>query len=301
MCCHGGSEIVGEAVGGAVDDVCRAEIAEQRLLRRAAHDIDERDAVGGADFDKHLPEIRGGSGVDECAVPLGAHQFDEGKRGQRINEARRAIARERAVGQRHAHRGGQATVIGKARTAEQRDGAPEQCLRRRGRARRNDDTAAFIADGQRLADARRHRTHARRRDVSGDERLILPRARTQRRDVGGAEHEPEIGRVDRRGLHPDDDIARARLGQGQRAEPGFELGIRGDARDHGQCGSGKIGGHDRRSGLSSLSLWSAVLQKGGVREQHLVGRATMLHFGTNIEMFSSDDHGKCHKNVVTGS
>ena len=77
----GGGDDVGEPVHevrrARDDHVLGANGAQQLLLVRAAHDIDERYAVLPADPHQHLAEVRRGGGVHQPDVAFRAHRLDE--------------------------------------------------------------------------------------------------------------------------------------------------------------------------------------------------------------------------------
>ena len=83
-------------------DVLRADAAQDLDLLRAAHDVDQGDAVLEADPVEHLAEVGGGGGVHERGVALAAHRLDHAERGQRVDEAGRAVGRRGALRQRQA-------------------------------------------------------------------------------------------------------------------------------------------------------------------------------------------------------
>src|ERR1700722_12693226 len=67
-------QIFHEGRRGGIDDVFRPDLAQDIDLLRAAHDIDETDAVLEADLVEHLPKVGRGCRMDErlmCVAPPG--------------------------------------------------------------------------------------------------------------------------------------------------------------------------------------------------------------------------------------
>jgi len=81
------------------------------------------------------------------------HGFHKAKRRQRIDKARRAIARAGALGQRHYHLEWQSAILRIHGPTQHRDGLAHQRLCFGRVSGRNDNPAAFIAERQRIADA----------------------------------------------------------------------------------------------------------------------------------------------------
>ena len=89
---------------GGIDDMLGADLAQDVGLLRAAHDVDEADAVLEADLVEHLAEVGGGRGMHQRLVALAPHGLGHAERGQRIDEAGGAVGRRRAGRQRQARR-----------------------------------------------------------------------------------------------------------------------------------------------------------------------------------------------------
>ena len=64
----------------------RALRAQHLGLGRAADHVHKRYAVSEAEAVQHLPEIRGGGGVNQGLMALPPHGFDHAERSQRIDE-----------------------------------------------------------------------------------------------------------------------------------------------------------------------------------------------------------------------
>ena len=124
-------EVVEEALRRRVADVHRALVAQELRLLVAAHDVDELDRVGETQPVEHLAEVGGGRGVDQRRVSLAPHRADHAERGERVDEARRALFGCHAVGQGQDLRHVDAPVLGVRRPAEHADRSAEQCLGRR--------------------------------------------------------------------------------------------------------------------------------------------------------------------------
>ena len=135
-----------------------------------AHDVHERDAVRDAQLVQHLAEIRCGGGVHERLVALGLHGLDHAERGERVHETGGAFARASfppaAAG---TERDGHAAVLGVHAAAHAGDGAAQQRLGGRRRARLHDDSGAFVAHGHGLVEARSHGGHESLGDVGCDD------------------------------------------------------------------------------------------------------------------------------------
>ena len=86
------------------------------------------------------------------------------------------------------------------RAAEHADALADQ--RARVLARRDHRARALVADGQRLAEPRLEHPHPLRRHLQRQRRTLGGAARLHRRQVGGAEQQPEIAGIDRRRLDP---------------------------------------------------------------------------------------------------
>ncbi len=223
-----------------------ADVAQDLGLRLAAHDVDERDAVLEAYLLQHLAEIGGGGGVYQRGVAFTAHGLGHAKRGQRIDEAGRALRRRGASGQdQHVGRF-QRAVLRVHRAADSRDGLAQQRLGVR--ARLDYLAGAFIAGGQRLADASGHgaaigfwyrRRHFRVRAGAGEFRAL---------HVGRTEQQADVGWIDRRRGDADHDLVRSRLGDGDLLKRQFEFAAVLDERAQLQAF------HDVLPGCSGLSL-----------------------------------------------
>ena len=118
------------------------------------------DAVGEADPLQHLAEVRRRRGVHERGVALHPHRLDHAERGQRVDEARRALRRVGAVGQRQAQHRRHAAVLGVRRAADDADRPAEQRLRFVRRPGGDHDAGALVADRHRLAAAAGQAAHA---------------------------------------------------------------------------------------------------------------------------------------------
>jgi hypothetical protein len=79
--------------------VDRPDIAQYPGLLGAAHDVDQADAVGGADPHEHLPDTGSSGGVDEGVVALGAHRLKHQEGGERVDEQRCSLGGADIVGQ----------------------------------------------------------------------------------------------------------------------------------------------------------------------------------------------------------
>ena len=80
-------------VGAVVShDVLGAEAAQQLRLLGAAHDVHQRDPSCEADLVQHLTQVRGRRRVHERGVAFEPHGLDHAERGQRVDEAGRALA-----------------------------------------------------------------------------------------------------------------------------------------------------------------------------------------------------------------
>jgi hypothetical protein len=186
--------------------VLGANGAQQLLLVRAAHDIDERYAVLPADPHQHLAEVRRSGGVHQPDVAFRAHRLDEGERGQRIDEAGGAVAGRGPGRQRQAARDGQALVLRVHRAAETGDPPAEQCLRGCRRAGLHHEAGTLVADRQRLPDAGRHRAQCRGR-YARDEHRALRRACDHRGGkVRRTDQHAQVRWIDRTRLDPDHDV-----------------------------------------------------------------------------------------------
>jgi hypothetical protein len=219
----------------------RADTLQQFDLRRAAHDVDERDIVLGTDLDEHLAEVRRRRCVDDRVMTLHPHGFGESKAGERIDEAGCPIDRIGAVGQRHCHLNGKAAIFSIHLAAKQCDGLAHQSLRLGRRPRLDDDAAPFVADRERIADPARHRAHAGRRNIGRDHRQVVAGAGARGAHVGTTEQQAEIGRIDRRGENLHQHLVRLGLGHRAAFEIDFELALRLGEREHRQIGFGQIG------------------------------------------------------------
>src|SRR5204862_4992877 len=94
------------------DHVLGADVGEDLGLFGAAHDVDQIDPVLEADLDQHLAQVRGRGGVDQGGVVLQPHALDHGKRGQRIDEAGRAVGGAGVRRQGQGGGGGDDAVLG---------------------------------------------------------------------------------------------------------------------------------------------------------------------------------------------
>ena len=78
--------------------VLGADRSQQRLLLRPAHDVDQAYAVLDADLVEHQAEVGCGGRMHKGGVAFAPHRLDHAERGQRVDEARCAFGRGRAVG-----------------------------------------------------------------------------------------------------------------------------------------------------------------------------------------------------------
>ena len=202
-------QIVHEGRRGGIDDMLRADLAQDLGLLGAAHDIDEGDAVLEADLVEHLPEIGGGRRMHQRLVAFAPHGLGHAERGQRIDEAGGAVGRRRACRQRQAVGRLEGAVLRIHRAADHRDGLAHQRLGRVRRSGPDDDAGALVADRHRFIEPSRHRPHRRFRHFRGDHGRILGAGRLGGGHIGGADQKPEVGRIDRRRLDADHDLVGA--------------------------------------------------------------------------------------------
>ena len=96
------------------------------------------DAVGDAEPVEHLPEVGRRSGVHQRGVTFAPHRADHAERGQRVDEARRALHRRHAGGQLQALRDLDAPVlrVHRSRRARRRSCRAAPARRRTHRRRR---------------------------------------------------------------------------------------------------------------------------------------------------------------------
>jgi hypothetical protein len=88
--------------------------------------------------------------------------------------------------------------------AEDRHRLAHQPLRLRRGPRAHDHAGALVADGHRLVQAGGEAGHRRRRDAGGDDGVVGRAGCLGRAQVGAGEQQALVGRIDRRGLHPDE-------------------------------------------------------------------------------------------------
>lgn len=169
-------------------------------------------------------------------MTLSPHRLDHAQCSERIDEAGRAFGRLRPGGQRQTLRDLERAVLRIHRAAEHGDGLAKQRLRRVRGACLNHQAGAFIADWHGFIDARRHRTHQLLRNRRADDRIGAGAAHFRGTHVRGAEHQAEIGWIDRRGFDAHDDF----VGRGRRdwntAQRDFELAALSDERAKLQTG-----------------------------------------------------------------
>ena len=86
-------------------DVRRAERSQQRRLLGLAHDVDERRSPSSMQSLISIwPRLDAAAVCTSARVAFAPHGLDHAERGQRIDEARRAVGRRRALGQQQALR-----------------------------------------------------------------------------------------------------------------------------------------------------------------------------------------------------
>ena len=114
----------------------------------------------------------------------------------------------------------------------------------------NDDACAFIADRHGFIEP--GGDHAQRGfgDFRGDDGQVLRAGDNRGREVGGAEQEAEVGRVDRRALDADNDFVRGRIGVGEFHQREFEFAGFADLR-------AKLDVLERHGGFSLLGVFWA--------------------------------------------
>ncbi len=117
-------------------------------------DVDQLHTVGQTDAIQHLAEVRCGGGVNERGMAFRSHRLDHRKRGERVDETRRALRWGCAVGKVDQHHRRHSSVLGVGGAANDCHQVTNQCLRVRRGARGNDDATALVAHRHRLADAR---------------------------------------------------------------------------------------------------------------------------------------------------
>jgi hypothetical protein len=161
-----------------------------------------------ADPDQHLAQIRCGGGVDQRLVPFAAHRIDKAERGQRIDESRRALLGAGTVGQDQARARIDHPILRVHRAGYRRDHFAQQRLRLGLVARRDHRAGAFVADRHRRAEPRLHRAHRGRRHRSDDP----PGRIVGIGEIGRAEQQAKIGRIDRRCLDSDQHLVAGRRG-----------------------------------------------------------------------------------------
>ena len=200
-----------------------ADLVQDLRLFLAAHDVDEADAVLDADLVEHLAEVRGGGGVHQRLVTFAPHGLDHAERGQRIDEPRRAVGGRGARGQHHDVPRLHGAILRVHRAADHRDRLAHQRLGGVRRSGPDHDAGALVADRQRLIEPRRHHPHGGFRHLRGDHGSVLGARNLCGRHVGRADQQPEVGRIDRRGLDPDHDFVVGRLGRRDIHQRQFEF------------------------------------------------------------------------------
>ena len=130
------------------------------------------------------------------------------------------------------------------RAAENGDRLAEQRLRSAAAAGADDGAGALVADRHRLAQPPGHRLHRRIGNARGRDRALAAAAHGERRQVGGAEQEADVGRIDRRRLDANDDLVRRRCRRRHAHERELELAARLDDRAELEpvCGNALVHG-----------------------------------------------------------
>ena len=215
----------------------RADRAQQRRLLGLAHDVDQRRRRPARQMRLSIwPRFEAAAVCTSARVAFAPHRLDHAERGERVDEARGAVGRRRAVGQEQA-------LLGRERSGTARTS--------RRRARRPSCPAAPAP--RRTRPPRRRRRRLRCRPAStrragrpspssppsgiarGDDRPLARARAPAVRHVGGAEQQAEVGRVDRRGLDAHQHFVRPGLGNRHLGERHFEFAARLDERAKLQC------------------------------------------------------------------
>ena len=227
-----------------IADVRGPDAAQQRDLLGRAHDVDQRDAVRRANLLQHVPEIRRRGGVHQPGVSLHPHGLDHAQRRERIHETRGGVHRGGPVRKDQALRGGDAAVLCIHGTAPQADDFAEEGVRRVRGPCRHHDAPTFIPRRNSQANATRRGLHRLWRERRPHRVRSHTRIADERAHLCTGEHDPQIGRINRRRLYPHHDV----VGPGRR-QVGVDQG-KGDGAIRMYSGVELLGmswGHRHRS------------------------------------------------------
>lgn len=219
-------KVLREALGAAVHDVPGTNPAQQVGLFLAADDVDEFDSIRLADLHQHLAKVRGGGRVDDGAVTLGPHRFHEAERRERVHEQGRTFRGRGLVRQHDAGVGGDQAILGKHGPADHGDALADEMLKV---APGPDDfPRALVSDGHGLPQSCLDGGQEMRRNLRRKDRIFFGSLGLQRAHVRRAEEQAEVGRIDRRGLDTDEQLALRRFGHRQALEVDPEHSVFGD-------------------------------------------------------------------------
>jgi hypothetical protein len=119
-----------------------------------------------------------------------------------------------------------AAILGVHRAASDRDAASKECLCGGVGACGDDDTRAFVAHWERLADPTCQCSHCTFAQRDADDRPLGGTAEARGVGLGACEQEPEVRWIDRRGLHANDDLGGCGLGDRRLDERDLECSLR---------------------------------------------------------------------------
>ena len=163
------------------------------------------------------------------------------------------------------------------RAADHRDGLAHQRLGGIRRSGLDHDAGAFVADRHRFIEPRRHRPHRRFRHFCGDHGLVLGARNLGGRHVGRADQQPEVGRIDRRGLDADHDFIFGRLRRRNAGQRNLEFAALLEQRAQLQPGLAVTHTYFLPAGGSASCCRSALCSSGTISDMVAVGNDVQLY------------------------
>jgi hypothetical protein len=161
-------------------------------------------------------------------VAFAAHGLDHAERSQRVDEGGRALLRRGPFRQHYALGRLSDAILGVHAQSTRRERPPDHRLHVS--AGLDHDARAFVADQHRLIQPVCHPRHPRPWNGYRRGGPISGPARSNGRQVGGAQQQSEIRRIDRRRFDANDHLIRCQFGRRHVFEPQFELSARRDFR-----------------------------------------------------------------------